>query len=309
MANIRPLNEDLQKAAAELGEIPSRLVEDLTALKEWIAQQPHLKANTDDQFLVAFLRGCKYSLERAKAKIDKFFTLKSKFPEIFCATNVDDPKLRELIRMGTWLYLPTPLNENGPRICIMRMGLYSCDKYSAEDVMLLFQTLQEIVLLEDDYINVNGVVFIGDFEKATMAHFFQMTPSLAKKMTVFSEEALPIRPKAQHFINTPTGFEPVFNMIKPMMSAKQQSRMYVHGNKMELLTQHVPLKYLPKEYGGENGSIEEITKMWEQKLDQYREYFKKNADYGTDEKLRPGKAIDFNSIFGIDGSFRKLDVD
>lgn len=124
-----------------------------------------------------------------------------------------------------WLYLPTPLNDNGPRIAIMRSGLYSTEKYSAEEVMRVAGALQEILILDDDYANVNGVVFIGDFEKATMAHFLQFTPSLMKKMTVFSEEAIPLRPKASHFIKTPAGFEPVFNMIKPMMSEKQQKRV------------------------------------------------------------------------------------
>lgn len=124
-----------------------------------------------------------------------------------------------------WLYLPTPLNGNGPRIGIMRSGLYSTDKYNAEDIMRVASVLQEILLIEDDYANINGVVFIGDMEKATMAHFFQMTPSIMKKMTVFSEEAIPLRPKASHFVNTPAGFEPVFNMVKPMMSEKQQKRV------------------------------------------------------------------------------------
>uniref|UniRef100_A0A1I8PNA3 CRAL-TRIO domain-containing protein n=1 Tax=Stomoxys calcitrans TaxID=35570 RepID=A0A1I8PNA3_STOCA len=309
MSNIRPLNADLQKAAAEIGEDPSRLAEDLAALKEWIRQQPHLKANTDDQLLVTFLRGCKFSMERAKAKIDKFYTLKTKFPELFRPTDVDDPKFRELFRLGMWLYLPTPLHGNGPRIGIMRSGLYSTDKYTVEDVMQVASALQEIILLEDDYASINGVVFIGDMEKATMAHFFQMTPAIMKKMTVFSEQAIPLRPKASHFINTPSGFEPVFNMVKPMMSAKHQSRMFVHGNKMDLLTKEIPLKYLPKEYGGENGSVEEILNEWEQKLDKHRDYFKRSAEFGTDEKLRPGKAIDFDSMFGIDGSFRKINVD
>lgn len=124
-----------------------------------------------------------------------------------------------------WLYLPTPLNGNGPRVGIMRSGLYSTDKYNAEDIMRVASVLQEILLIEDDYANINGVVFIGDMEKATMAHFFQMTPSIMKKMTVFSEEAIPLRPKASHFVNTPSGFEPVFNMVKPMMSEKQQKRV------------------------------------------------------------------------------------
>lgn len=86
-------------------------------------------------------------------------------------------------------------------------------------------------------------------------------------------------------------------------------QLFVHGNKMDSLTKEIPLKYLPKEYGGENGSIDEIMQEWEKKMDQYSEYFKKNAEYGTDEKLRPGKAVDFDSMFGIEGSFRKLDVD
>ncbi|XP_075166947.1 retinol-binding protein pinta-like [Haematobia irritans] len=309
MVNVRPLPEDLQEAAAKIGETPTRLVEDLTALKEWITQQPHLKANMDDQFLVAFLRGCKYSLERAKSKIDRFFTMRSKYPELFAPTDVDDPKFRELLRLGLFLYLPTPLHGNGPRISFMRAGVYSTDKYTAEEIMRVAHALQEIQFYEDDYALVNGIVFVGDFEKSTMSHFMQWTPSIMKKMTVYDEEAVPLRPKASHFINTVRGFEPLFNMIKPMLSPKQQSRLFIHGNKIDLLTKEIPLKYLPKEYGGENGSIEEIVVAWEKKIDEYRDYFKRSMDYGTDEKLRLGKAIDFDSLFGIDGSFRKLNVD
>lgn len=124
-----------------------------------------------------------------------------------------------------FMYLPEPLNGNGPRICIMRSSLYPPEKYTMEEVMAVSHAMQEIALLEDDYANIHGIIFIGDFGKATMAHMFQWTPSLMKKATVFSEEAIPLRPKASHFINTPSGFEPIFNMVKPMLSAKQQSRV------------------------------------------------------------------------------------
>lgn len=66
---------------------------------------------------------------------------------------------------------------------------------------------------------------------------------------------------------------------------------------------------MPKEYGGENGSIEESIAELNKKLDEYREYFKANAQYGTDEKLRPGRPVDFDQLFGVQGSFRKLEVD
>lgn len=101
MSQLQPLPEALQKVAIEeLGEVPSRLANDLQDLELWIQQQPHLKARTDPQFLVQFLRGCKFSLERSKAKLESYFALKSIYPELLRPTNVDDPQLRKLFQMG-----------------------------------------------------------------------------------------------------------------------------------------------------------------------------------------------------------------
>lgn len=101
MAQIKPLSPELQKVAIEeLGEVPSRIQDDLQALKSWIDQQPHLKARTDDQFLIQFLRGCKYSLERAKSKLDLYFALKSKYPELMNVIDVNEPKFREIYKLG-----------------------------------------------------------------------------------------------------------------------------------------------------------------------------------------------------------------
>ncbi|KAH8409985.1 hypothetical protein KR009_003612, partial [Drosophila setifemur] len=307
---IRQLTPELQKAAIEqLHEDPSRLEADLLAFKTWIEQQPHLNARTDDQFLVAFLRGCKYSLERAKSKLDKYYTLRTKFPEYFNVTSTTTGTFREIHQTGAIIYLPTPLNGNGPRIGIWRMGLVPAEKYNILECMKVAQAMQEICIMEDDYANVNGLAFIMDMRGATAAHLFQMTPSMAKKFTVYSEEALPLRIKAQHFINTITGFEQIFNMFKPMMSKKMQGRLFVHGNKMDLLTEQIPLKYLPEEYGGENGSVPDLVAEWQKKFDDYNDFFQANATYGTDESLRPGKPIDFEGLFGSEGSFRKLNVD
>lgn len=93
------------------------------------------------------------------------------------------------------------------------------------EVSQVIHALQEIAILEDDYANINGVVVIIDVSKATTAHFFQVTPSQIKKTTSYSEEALPMRQKASHFLNMPPGFEPLFNVFKPMLSQKQQERV------------------------------------------------------------------------------------
>jgi hypothetical protein len=83
MSGIRQLSETLAEIAKnELNETPERLESELKALKKWVMITPHIYANTDDQFLTAFLRGCKFSLEKAKLKLDTYYTLQTIIPEM-----------------------------------------------------------------------------------------------------------------------------------------------------------------------------------------------------------------------------------
>lgn len=79
---------------------------------------------------------------------------------------------------------------------------------------------------------------------------------------------------------------------------------------MEALYQHIPKEMLPAEYGGQAGPIQDVINHWEKKILEYRDYFmEEETTYGTDEKKRPGKPKTSESLFGTDGSFRKLEVD
>lgn len=132
------------------------------------------------------------------------------------------------------LVLPTPLNETGPRIILVRNGCYDADKYDFMDIMRVSMVFNEISMWEDDYAIVNGFIHIADLKDCTKKHFFQITPSLMKKMTVFTEESLPLRPKASHIINAHSIFESIFNMMKPMMSEKQVNRVSMK-NRLKLI--------------------------------------------------------------------------
>lgn len=78
---------------------------------------------------------------------------------------------------------------------------------------------------------------------------------------------------------------------------------------MESLYAHIPLKYFPKQYGGENGCLEELGKSATEYFLDHREYFIEDLKYRNNENLRIGKQPDYESLFGMEGSFRKLDVD
>lgn len=85
--------------------------------------------------------------------------------------------------------------------------------------------------------------------------------------------------------------------------------MYVHGDNMESLYKQVPKSLLPSEYGGDAGPIQDMVNHWEKKIMEYRPFFLDEDKYGSDESKRPGKPKTNESLFGTDGSFRKLDVD
>jgi len=101
MTKLRPLTQELQEIAIkEINEDPANIQNDIVAFKEWIEKQAYLKARTDDQFLLAFLRGCKYSLEKAKSKIDKYYTLRGKYPDVFTLRNLELEKAYQILKTG-----------------------------------------------------------------------------------------------------------------------------------------------------------------------------------------------------------------
>lgn len=101
MSSVRPLSDELQKKAiSELNEVPERVQSDIEGLRDWIKKSTHLRGRTDDQFLLFFLRGCKFSLEKAKQKYDLYYTVRSGLPEIVAKRDPTSESILELLRLG-----------------------------------------------------------------------------------------------------------------------------------------------------------------------------------------------------------------
>ncbi|KAG5672152.1 hypothetical protein PVAND_002305 [Polypedilum vanderplanki] len=308
--SIRKLSPELQEIAkSQLNENESNILEILTQFKQWIEKSPHLKSRMDDQFLIMFLRGCKYSLERAKQKLDMFYTVRTHVPEFMGTRERFDEKAITILRLGSMLALPQA-EKNGPRIIIIRPGSYDATKYDIRDILQVFMLINDLLLIEDDHLTVAGSLSILDLKDVTLNHLTQMTPSVVKKMTMMMQDASPIRQKGIHYINTPVGFEKVMNLFKSFMNEKMKKRIYVHGNDMNSLFKVIPRKLMPKDYGGDSDSISEIIEQWEQKIRANYEYLQDEiTKYGVDEKKRIGKSKNPETLFGIDGTFRQLEID
>uniref|UniRef100_A0A182SEE1 CRAL_TRIO_N domain-containing protein n=1 Tax=Anopheles maculatus TaxID=74869 RepID=A0A182SEE1_9DIPT len=157
MVNLRPISAALHdKAKRELNEKPERIDEDLAALRQWLARTPHIRARIDDQFLVTFLRGCKYSLERAKEKIDMFYSVRTAIPELMRNRDPDKARTREIVRLGVGLPLPLTDGPDAPRIMLIRPGVYDPKQYTIEEVIKVSTMINDILMLEDDNMVIAG---------------------------------------------------------------------------------------------------------------------------------------------------------
>ncbi|XP_039955235.1 alpha-tocopherol transfer protein-like [Bactrocera tryoni] len=309
MAAIRPLSAELQKIAIEeLNEVPERVPQDIAALREWIEKQSHLRARTDDQFLVSFLRGCKYSLEKAKSKIDYFYTIRTMLPHIFVNNTLADPKNLLIARSGGIVALPKTLGVGGPVIGFSRYKIIDDLPITVKDYCRYIAMVTDKTIVGADAYVIGGYMEIVDVDKVGMSAMSKFDPVTGKQFSTYCMKGSAIRIKGIHIINAPKEAYTALNIIRNLFPANIKERYFIHRNMAELY-KYVPKQYLPIEYGGSNGSLTDLTNKLVGDLQDFNYYFKENDKYGVDEKLRQGQSKDMNSIFGLEGTFRKLDID
>ncbi|KAF5280972.1 hypothetical protein FQR65_LT14896 [Abscondita terminalis] len=305
---VRPISFQLQaQAIKEINEVPKRIPEDIITVREWLKKQHHLKAYDDDQTLLNFLRCCKFSLQNTKNKLDSLYTTKTIVPELF---NNRDPLSAEIQRVleAGLIYVLPKLEDNGPRIIIWNMAKCNPDTMSYITLIKISCMFIDVLLMEDDHSIISGVLFWADLKDCPVKYATQFTPTNLKKHMHIIEKALPLRIKGLHFTNCPSVIEYVYHVMKSLSLSKLMQRMSLYNN-IESFYSIVPQRLMPKEYGGDNDSMENLKGVWKEKLENRREWFLRDSEYKSNEPLRPGGPKTISDIFGIKGSFRKLTID
>ncbi|KAI4466014.1 alpha-tocopherol transfer protein-related [Holotrichia oblita] len=200
------------------------------------------------------------------------------------------------------------------------------------NLLSVHSMLTDIMINEDDQNAIAGLVVIQDYKGITLSQMTQMTPALAKKASTIFQEAIPARIKQAHYMNVPTFFDTLFQIIKPFMKEKLLKRMVIHtSDDPESIYKYIPKEVLPEEYGGKGDKIQELTGMllfkylttrvttfmqflilvdyWKEKIESYKDWFVDDLKYKSIESKRRGKPKTHGDVFGLEGAFRKLDVD
>lgn len=308
MSLVQPTAEQSVIIRQELREPENadEITRDIAAIREWLEKQPHLPKDMDDGRLRTFLRGCKFSLEKVKKKLDMYYTMRNAVPEFFNDRDIDRAELKEI--MDNCHVPPLPnLTPNGRRVTILRALDKDIPTPNAAESMKLVMMIGDIRLAEES-VGVAGDVFIFDAVAASPKHLPKFTPQILKKFFICVQEAYPAKIKEIHIINVSPLVDSLVNFVKPFLKEKIRSRIYMHSN-IDDLYKYVPKNILPTEYGGEAGSIVDINEAWRDKLRSYTPWFKEQEASKANEALRPGAPKTADDLFGMDGTFRKLTID
>ncbi|XP_061507148.1 alpha-tocopherol transfer protein [Anopheles gambiae] len=314
MSNIRPISQQLQEVAKrELNEDESQVDSHLKVIRSWLIELDLQCSLVDDQFLVAFLRGCKFSLEKVKKKILLFYQTRSELPQIIQNRDPLDSDVLRIIRMGVGVPLPETEKPTDPKLFIIRVGCFDVNQCTFADIIKVGTMINDILMRDDDQMVICGMALIIDLKGVTANHLMHFEMDLLRKVAILNQDASPLRMQGIHILHPPPGAQTALNIFNGLLSEKNQhKRIYTHGRDLKSLYQHFSPAILPKEYGGDLESIDTLAKQWEFKLADNRSYLIDMALLTSQPCSSPSSVLKNGSTqrsFGTEGSFRKLDFD
>ncbi|XP_019872712.2 retinol-binding protein pinta [Aethina tumida] len=274
---VFPFDDKAKQFAEEhLNETEENREAALKSIKQWIQDNSHLNARTEDEHILPFLRGCKFNLDKTKQKITNFYTMKRDRPEWFENRDPSLPELQELVRLG--VFVPLRQLHDNKLVVIIKTAAHDPRRHKQDDVFKVGKMILDVACMECEIASVYGVVAIFDMTGVSLAHARQLPPRVIKK-AVFAWQNYHCRPKQLEFVNAPVYINVVLNVFKSFMSEKLKGRVKVHFKGFEDLHKSVDKNILPEEYGGCGEDLADLRQYWEKKLVEYTEWFVEDGKY------------------------------
>ncbi|KAK3924762.1 Alpha-tocopherol transfer protein-like [Frankliniella fusca] len=278
--------------------------QDLQAFREWVDKQPHLPKVSDAE-LALFLHTCYYRLEPAKAALDTYFTVRTHAPELFTDRTLQSADVSESLgKVLLQVVLPKKTKE-GYTASFFKLKDTNPRLYSFTTSSKAWCALQEAWIARHG--TEEGLVCVLDVKGVSFGHL-AVNVTIMAKFFVYFQEALPVRIKGLVFINASSIMDQILSLIKPFLKKELNDMIKIYKSS-DGLNDLLDKSAIPSDYGGTEKSLDELQNDAITLLKTYEKYLLEQEKRCVDETKRPGKAKTESDLFGVQGSFKKLDLD
>lgn len=277
-----PTEFGIQVAERELRETPeikAKAIQDLQRLLE--EEKDLVVPIQNEDWLVRFLRPCKFYPESAKELVKRYYAFKVKHKDMY---NNLLPRNERNIFEANILTVLGSRDQLGRRILVIELGKkWKHKEVSLDEVFKGCVLFLETAMLESET-QINGAVVIFDMDGLSLSQTWQFTPPFAKRIVDWLQDSVPLRVKGIHIVNQPKIFNIVFALFKPFLREKLRSRIYFHGTDRDSLHQHLAPKCLPSEYAGILETERVTGLQWYEILSKVNNEFEAINSYGYNKK-------------------------
>ncbi|XP_043789105.1 retinol-binding protein pinta-like [Apis laboriosa] len=264
--------------AANLNETDEIRPIKIAEIRQWIIQNNDLYAPTDDFFILRFLRACKFNVEKTKSKLWNYYKQRANLPEWYSNRNPFLPELQELFNLGVFLPL-RKLDNQGRMIVIIRVAAHSPSRHKISDMLKASLMILDIALRDHESVTIYGITSILDLDNITYEHVLQLPPNVIRNLVHAWQGCYPVRIYSLDFINAHRFVNTVLNIFRSFMNTKLKQRVHVHSRDKLKLHETLPKNILPKEYGGTNGTVKELSEYWKHVVEENQEWFIEEEKY------------------------------
>ncbi|KAJ3644875.1 hypothetical protein Zmor_022576 [Zophobas morio] len=275
--------------------------DDVNIIKTWMQTQPHLPEILDDARIKNFLNLNKFSIEKTKQKIDMYYTIRTLIPEIFQKGNLNLENIKKVFDDWYMFYFPVLVNDVR-RVYYVRPKRFNV--VEPVSVSAVFFAMYEVRLREDFIVDD---IFIFDMDNYSVGDVQKLTPTVFSNFYGIYQKVYALRLHKLIYLNCPSYMTIIVTILKTVLKAKLFARAEFYSDDLgikKLFSKEV----LPKEYGGDGPSLDELNDVMHKKLAEYQDRFDQLDGLRVDENLRPEK-LNNDEILGYYGNFKKINFD
>ncbi|KAK0094411.1 hypothetical protein PV326_010947 [Microctonus aethiopoides] len=201
-----------------------------------------------DEYITRFLLARKYRCEQTAALIAAYQAQILHRQDIFGNLTARDPALQRALRAGIPGVLPARDRKGR---CVLVILASQWDPIAVPGLSVqraLFLVLE--TLIQDPRNQQCGFVAVVDWSGFSLRQGSALGAAAVRNLIAALRGRFPARFKAIHFLSPPLYVQATLALVKPFLDDKTRHKIYLHGNNLSTLHEHLPTDILPAELGG-----------------------------------------------------------